>query len=48
MLEEFFEKTIYNVEFVTIEINNTTIPVASFVRARVHLFHISVQIVFWR
>ena len=41
-LEEFFEIFL---EFVTIEINNTALPAASFICARVHLFHISVQIV---
>jgi len=40
----FRESDLY-LEFVTIEINNTACCVASFVCARVHVFHIKVQIV---
>jgi len=40
----FRESDLY-LEFVTIEINNTACHAASFIRARVHVFHIKVQIV---
>jgi len=40
----FQENDLY-LEFITIEINNTTLRAASFIRARVHVFHINVQVV---
>ena len=35
----------FEFKFITIEINNTALRLASFIRARVHVFHINVQIV---
>jgi len=43
--QRIFQESDLYLEFVTIEINNTTRRAASFIRARVHVFHINVQIV---
>ena len=40
----FRENDLY-LEFATIELNNTALGAASFIRARVHIFHVNVQIV---
>jgi len=43
--QRIFQESDLYLEFVTIEINDTTRRAASFIRARVHVFHINVQIV---
>jgi len=43
--QRIFQESDLYLEFVTIEINNTTCHAASFICARVHVFHINVQIV---